>query len=53
MDDGTTRRVYYEVRVILDGLTQPQLKQLLAIVDGSRYDGRISNGALVLEPKRS
>jgi hypothetical protein len=38
---------------MLDGLTQAQLKQLLAIVDGSPYDGRISSGALVLEPKRS
>lgn len=53
MDDGTTRRVYYGVRVMLDGLTQAQLKQLLAIVDGSPCDGRISNGALVLAPKRS
>jgi hypothetical protein len=53
MDDGTTRRVYYGVRVMLDGLTQSELKQLLAIIDGAPYDGRISNGSLVLEPKRS
>jgi hypothetical protein len=48
-DDGTSRQVYYGVRVLLDGLTAAQLTQLLAIVDGSPYDGRISSGALVLE----
>ena len=53
MDDGTSRQIYYGVSVLLDGLTAAQLKQLLAIVDGSPYDGRISNGVLVLETERA
>ncbi len=53
MDDGTVREVYYAVQVPLDGLTTTQLSQLLAIVDGSPYDGRISRGALLLETRRS
>jgi hypothetical protein len=52
MDDGTSRQVYYAVRVLLDGLTTAQLTQLLSIVDGSPYDGRISSDALVLEAGR-
>lgn len=52
MDDGTSREVYYAVNVPLDTLTAAQLRQLLAIVDGSPYDGRISSGALVLEAGR-
>jgi hypothetical protein len=52
MDDDTTRRVDYAVRVVLEALRTAQLKQLLAIVGGSPYDGRASNGALVLESKR-
>lgn len=52
MDDGTSRKVFYGVRVLLDGLTPVQLKHLLAIVDGSPFDGRISNGELVLEADR-
>jgi hypothetical protein len=52
MDDGTSRKVYYAVRVMLDGLTASQLTQLLGIVDGSPYDGRISRDALVLETGR-
>lgn len=54
MDDGTTREVYYAVRIPLDdGTTAAQLAQLLAIVDGSTYDGRIRGGALLLERGRS
>jgi hypothetical protein len=53
MDDGTVREVYYAVVVPLDGLTTAQLSQLLAIADGSPYDGRISSGALLLERRRS
>ena len=53
MDDGTVREVYYAVQVPLDRLTTAQLSQLLAIVDGSPYDGRISGGALLLEAPRS
>jgi hypothetical protein len=49
MDDGTSRQVYYAVRVLLDGLTTAELRQLLSIIDGSPYDGRISRDALVLE----
>jgi hypothetical protein len=52
MDDGTSRKVYYAVRVMLDGLTAAQLTQLLGIVDGSPYDGQISRDALVLETGR-
>jgi hypothetical protein len=52
MDDGTTRHVYYGVRVLLDGLTSAQLQQLLTIVEGSPYDGRVSNDKLVLEAER-
>lgn len=51
-DDGITRQVYYAVRVILDRMTAAQLTQLLAIVDGSPYDGRMSSGVLVLETPR-
>jgi len=53
MDDGTSREVYYAVQIPLDRQTVAQLTQLLAIVDGSPYDGRISGGALVLERNRS
>jgi hypothetical protein len=53
MDDGTVREVYYAVQVPLERLTTAQLSQLLAIVDGSPYDGRISSGALLLETRRS
>jgi hypothetical protein len=53
MDDGTVREVYYAVLVTLDRLATAQLSQLLAIVDGSPYDGRISSGALLLETRRS
>ena len=52
MDDGTSRKVYYGVRVSLDGLTPTQLNHLTAIVDGSPYDGRVNNGELVLEAAR-
>lgn len=52
MDDGTTREVYYAVRVPLDRMTTAQLTQLLAIADGSQYEGRMSSGALVLETPR-
>ena len=51
--DGTVREVYYAVQVPLDGLTTTQLSELLAIVDGSPYDGRVSSGALLLETRRS
>lgn len=50
---GTVREVYYAVQVTLDRLTTAQLLQLVAIVASSSYDGRISNGALVLETTRS
>ena len=53
MEDGTVREVYYAVQVPFDGLTTTQLSQLLAIVDGSPYDGRIRSGALLLETRRS
>jgi len=53
MDDGTVREVYYAVTVPLDRLTTAQLSQLLGIVDGSPFDGRISSGALLLERRRS
>jgi hypothetical protein len=53
MDNGTTRQTFYAVKVLLDGMTAAQLTQLLAIVDGSPYDGQIHNGALVLETGRS
>jgi hypothetical protein len=53
MDDGTVREVYYAVLVPLDRLTTAQLSQLLAIADGSPFDGRISSGALLLERRRS
>lgn len=53
MDDGTSREVYYAVQVPLDRLTTAQLTQLLAIVDGSPFDGQIRRGALVLERRRS
>ncbi|HEY3549668.1 MAG TPA: hypothetical protein VGK69_01230 [Gaiellaceae bacterium] len=52
MDDGTTRQTYYGVYVLLDGLTSAELGQLLAIVEGSPYDGRTSNGRLLLETPR-
>lgn len=52
MDDGTTREVYYAVLVRLDGLLTAQLKHLLAVVDGSPYEGRITKGELVLEAHR-
>jgi hypothetical protein len=53
MVDGTVREVYYAVLVSLDGLTTAQLSQLLGVVDGSPFRGRISNGALLLETPRS
>lgn len=53
MDDGTSREVYYAVVVPVDRLTTAQLTQLLAIVDGSPFDGQIRRGALVLETNRS
>jgi hypothetical protein len=52
-DDGTSRQIYYAVQVLLEGLTAAQLTQLLALVNGSPYDGRISRGALVLDTARS
>src|SRR5438067_11039751 len=42
MHDGTVREVYYAVVVPLDRLTTAQLSQLLAMVERSPYDGRIS-----------
>jgi hypothetical protein len=53
MDDGTSREVYYAVQIPIDSLTVAQLTQLLAIVDGSPYDGQIRSGALLLEMRRS
>lgn len=53
MDDGTSREVYYAVQVPLDGLTAGKLTQLLAIVDGSPYDGQIRSGSLLLETRRT
>jgi hypothetical protein len=50
MQNGASRQIYYGVSVLIDGMAPADLEQLLMIVNGSAYDGKIDNrGRLVLQ----